>query len=62
MVQAMDECITYMTAALICHPPRRKLEKVGTLNILNELTKVIKFISKLLNQTSSLSPSDQFTL
>ena len=28
MLAAMDTCIEYMTAALICHPPKRKLEKV----------------------------------
>merc|ERR1711868_314199 len=27
MLAAMDTCIEYMTAALICHPPKRKLEK-----------------------------------
>ena len=29
MLAAMDTCIEYMTAALICHPPKRKLEKVN---------------------------------
>ncbi len=29
MLAAMDTCIEYMTAALICHPPKRKLEKVS---------------------------------
>ena len=28
MVAAMDTCIEYMTAAMVCRPPKRKLEKV----------------------------------
>ena len=29
MVAAMDTCIEYMTAAMVCRPPKRKLEKVS---------------------------------
>ena len=37
MLAAMDTCIEYMTAALICHPPKRKLEKVSYYNIVSQI-------------------------
>ena len=42
MLAAMDTCIEYMTAALICHPPKRKLEKVKEIRILMKRRRVFR--------------------